>query len=177
MSRVGNTILSVPSSVTVTQEVAGLALKGKASTSFVAIPDCVRVVFEGNKISLKPVDQDQKTRALWGTTNRLLRNAITGLDTGFRRELEISGVGYRAAVQGSTLVLQLGFSHDIHFPIPSDVKIVAEKPTTVVITGASKQRVGQVAAEIRSMRPPEPYKGKGIRYSTETVRRKEGKKK
>jgi large subunit ribosomal protein L6 len=124
-----------------------------------------------------PRSETKRARALWGTTRALVNNMITGVSAGFTRNLEINGVGYRAAVQGSTLTLQLGYSHDVVFPIPSDVKINCERPTAIAISGADRQRVGQVAAEIRSYRPPEPYKGKGIKYSDETVRRKEGKKK
>ncbi len=114
---------------------------------------------------------------MWGTTRALVNNMVTGVSTGFTRNLEINGVGYRAAVQGKNLILQLGYSHDVIFPIPDDVQIVCEQPTVIAITGADRQRVGQVAAEIRAFRPPEPYKGKGIKYRDETVRRKEGKKK
>jgi large subunit ribosomal protein L6 len=114
---------------------------------------------------------------MWGTTRALVNNMVTGVATGFTRNLEINGVGYRAAVQGSSLNLQLGYSHDINYPIPSDVKIACERPTAIAITGADRQRVGQVAAEIRAFRPPEPYKGKGIKYTDEVIRRKEGKKK
>src|SRR5207237_2635747 len=113
----------------------------------------------------------------WGTTRALVSNMITGVATGFTRNLEINGVGYRAAVQGANLTLQLGYSHDVVYPIPQDVKIACERPTAIAITGADRQRVGQIAAEIRSFRPPEPYKGKGIKYRDETIRRKEGKKK
>ena len=119
----------------------------------------------------------KRARAMWGTTRALVNNMVTGVATGFTRNLEINGVGYRAAVQGNTLNLQLGYSHDIPYPIPSDVKIACERPTAIAITGADKQRVGQVAAEIRAFRPPEPYKGKGVKYADETIRRKEGKKK
>jgi large subunit ribosomal protein L6 len=114
---------------------------------------------------------------MWGTTRALVNNMITGVATGFSRNLDINGVGYRAAVQGDILNLQLGYSHDIPYPIPKDVRIICERPTVITVSGADRQRVGQVAAEIRSFRPPEPYKGKGVKYRDETVRRKEGKKK
>ena len=114
---------------------------------------------------------------MWGTTRALVNNMVTGVATGFTRNLEINGVGYRAAVQGSTLNLQLGYSHDIAYPIPQEVRITCERPTAIRIIGADRQRVGQVAAEIRGYRPPEPYKGKGIKYADEFIRRKEGKKK
>ena len=114
---------------------------------------------------------------MWGTTRALVNNMVTGVSAGFTRNLEINGVGYRAAVQGSNLNLQLGYSHDIAYPIPADVKIACERPTAITITGADRQRVGQVAAEIRAFRPPEPYKGKGVKYADEYIFRKEGKKK
>ena len=114
---------------------------------------------------------------MWGTTRALVNNMVTGVSAGFTRNLEINGVGYRAAVQGSNLNLQLGYSHDINYPIPPDVRITTERPTAITVSGADRQRVGQVASEIRAFRPPEPYKGKGIKYSDETIRRKEGKKK
>jgi large subunit ribosomal protein L6 len=128
-------------------------------------------------VTIAPKDESKRARAMWGTTRALVNNMVTGVATGFTRNLEINGVGYRAAVQGSSLNLQLGYSHDINYPIPSDVKIACERPTAIAITGADRQRVGQVAAEIRAFRPPEPYKGKGIKYTDEVIRRKEGKKK
>jgi len=126
---------------------------------------------------LKAKSDSKRARTQWGTARALVNNMVAGVSKGFTKNLEIEGVGYRAAVQGKNLVLQLGFSHEIAFPIPDDVKISAEKPTSVTITGSDKQRVGQVAAVIRAYRKPEPYKGKGIHYDNETVRRKEGKKK
>jgi len=128
-------------------------------------------------VTIAPKNETKHARAMWGTTRALLNNMVTGVSKGFSVTLEINGVGYRAAVQGNTLNLQLGYSHEIHYPIPSDVKIACERPTLITVSGADRQRVGQTAAEIRAYRPPEPYKGKGIKYSTETVRRKEGKKK
>jgi large subunit ribosomal protein L6 len=114
---------------------------------------------------------------MWGMQRTLVSNLVVGVTTGFSRQLEINGVGYRAAVQGRTLQLQLGFSHDINYPIPDGIEIVSERPTALTISGSDKQKVGQVASEIRSMRPPEPYKGKGVKYTEERIRRKEGKKK
>ena len=133
-------------------------------------------VADGN-VTVAPKDESKRARAMWGTTRALVNNMVTGVATGFTRNLEINGVGYRASVQGNMLNLQLGYSHDIAYPIPADVKIAASGRPLIAITGADRQRVGQVAAEIRAFRPPEPYKGKGIKYSDETVRRKEGKKK
>ena len=128
-------------------------------------------------VTIAPKDESKRARAMWGTTRALVNNMVTGVSAGFTRNLEINGVGYRAAVQGNNLNLQLGYSHDITYPIPPDVKIACERPTAITVTGADRQRVGQVAREIRAFRPPEPYKGKGIKYSDETIRRKEGKKK
>ncbi len=132
---------------------------------------------EDGKVVVTPNSDSKRARMLWGTTRALVNNMVTGVSKGFNANLEINGVGYRAAVQGKNLVLQLGYSHDVTFPIPDDIKIACEKPTAIAITGADKQRVGQIAAVIRAYRKPEPYKGKGIKYSDETVRRKEGKKK
>jgi large subunit ribosomal protein L6 len=126
---------------------------------------------------IAPNSDAKQSRAMWGTTRALVNNMVTGVSTGFSVNLEITGVGYRAQVQGNTLNLQLGYSHDIPFPIPGDVRITCDRPTVITVSGADRQRVGQIAADIRAYRPPEPYKGKGIRYATETVRRKEGKKK
>ena len=123
------------------------------------------------------MSDSKHSRAMWGTTRALVNNLVTGVSNGFTVGLEINGVGYRAAVQGENLNLQLGYSHDIVFAIPKDVKITCERPTVISVAGADRQRVGQTAAEIRAFRPPEPYKGKGIRYAGETVRRKERKKK
>jgi large subunit ribosomal protein L6 len=129
------------------------------------------------QVTVTPRSETKYSRAMWGTTRALINNMVTGVSSGFSINLEISGVGYRAQVQGKNLNLQLGYSHDIPFPIPDDVSISCERPTVITVRGADRQRVGQIAADIRAYRPPEPYKGKGIKYSTETVRRKEGKKK
>jgi len=128
-------------------------------------------------VTIAPKNDTKRARAMWGTTRALVNNMVTGVSKGFSVTLEINGVGYRAAVQGNTLNLQLGYSHEIPYPIPDGVKIACERPTLITVSGADRQRVGQIAAEIRAYRPPEPYKGKGIKYSTEIVRRKEGKKK
>ncbi len=142
-----------------------------------AVSDEVTATVAEGAVTIAPKSESKQARAMWGTTRALVNNMVTGVANGFTRNLEINGVGYRAAVQGSTLNLQLGYSHDIPYPIPTDVRITCERPTAITITGADRQRVGQVAAEIRGYRPPEPYKGKGIKYSDETIRRKEGKKK
>src|SRR3954469_7634490 len=177
MSRIGKNPVAIPQGVEV--QVAGgiLTAKGKLGTLKMNLSSEVTTKVEDGKVWVKPNSETKRARALWGTTRAIVNNMVAGVSKGFEKNLEISGVGYRAAVQGKTLNLQLGYSHDIQFPIPDDVKIVCEKPTTIKITGADRQRVGQVAAVIRGYRKPEPYKGKGIKYDTETIRRKEGKKK
>jgi large subunit ribosomal protein L6 len=135
------------------------------------------VTVEGNLVTVKPTKDSKKARALWGTTRALVNNLVTGVSTGFTVNLEINGVGYRAAVEGKDLVLSLGFSHPVRYPIPEGITMKCERPTAIEISGADKQRVGQIASEIRAFRPPEPFKGKGVKYATETILRKEGKKK
>jgi large subunit ribosomal protein L6 len=137
----------------------------------------VIVALDDGKVVVKPVDNSKRSRAMWGTARSRIQSMVTGVSEGFTKQLEINGVGYRAAIQGSTLGLQLGYSHDISYPIPEGITIKCEKPTSITISGADKQRVGQVAAEIRAFRRPEPYKGKGIKYADEIILRKEGKKK
>ena len=132
---------------------------------------------EDKKIAVRPTDDSKRARAMWGLQRSLLNNLVTGVSEGFTVGLEITGVGYRAAVEGRTLALQLGYSHDVRYPIPDGVEMKCERPTHISITGANKQQLGQIAAEIRAFRPPEPYKGKGIRYEGEHILRKEGKKK
>jgi len=177
MSRVGKNPVTIPSGVTV--DIAGqvLTAKGKLGTLQLVVNNEVAAKIADGKVTVTPKGDTKRARTRWGTTRALVNNMVNGVSKGFTVNLEISGVGYRAAVQGKTLNLQLGFSHEIHFPIPNDVKIVCEKPTSIAISGADRQRVGQVAAVIRGYRKPEPYKGKGIKYETETIRRKEGKKK
>lgn len=177
MSRVGKNPINVPGDVQVSIAGAILTAKGKRGELTQRLSDSVSTTVEEGKIWVRPVDQSKTARAMWGTTRSLLQSVVTGVSTGFTKDLEINGVGYRAAVQGSTLSLQLGYSHDINYPIPEGITITCEKPTSISISGASKQRVGQVAAEIRAFRPPEPYKGKGIKYLDEVILRKEGKKK
>jgi large subunit ribosomal protein L6 len=177
MSRIGKNPVAIPDGVRVELRDQTLTVRGtNATLSLVISNDVTATIADGN-VTVEPKDEGKRARAMWGTTRALINNMVTGIATGFTRNLEINGVGYRAAVQGSNLNLQLGYSHDIAYPIPPDVKIVCERPTVIAISGADRQRVGQVAAEIRSFRPPEPYKGKGIKYSDETIRRKEGKKK
>mgnify|MGYP001110228873 CR=1 FL=1 len=177
MSRVGKVPVTVPSGVEVTVAPRAVMAKGKLGVQEVPLTDAVRVEVNDNQVTVTPRDKSKHARAMWGTTRALIKNAVTGVSEGFTVHLDIIGVGYRAAVQGSNLQLQLGFSHDVIYPIPEGLTIKCETPTTIAITGADRQKVGQVAAELRSFRPPEPYKGKGVKYRTETVLRKEGKKK
>lgn len=177
MSRVGKYPVEVPSGVTVDLKDGEIAVKGKLGSNSMALSDEVETTLEDNKIWVRPRSETKRARMLWGTTRSVIANMVKGVHEGFTVELEINGVGYRAAVQGKSLNLQLGYSHDINYPIPDDLTIKCEKPTSITISGKDKQRVGQVAAEIRAMRGPEPYKGKGIKYASETILRKEGKKK
>jgi large subunit ribosomal protein L6 len=177
MSRVGKNPIEIPGDVQVSIEGAIFTAKGKLGELSHQISESVSTSLEEGRVLVRPVDDSKSARAMWGTTRSLLQSLVTGVSTGFAKELEINGVGYRAAVQGSTLTLQLGYSHDIDYPIPEGITITCAKPTAISISGANKQHVGQVAAEIRSFRPPEPYKGKGIKYQDEVILRKEGKKK
>ncbi|HYZ42096.1 MAG TPA: 50S ribosomal protein L6 [Stellaceae bacterium] len=177
MSRIDKHPVAVPSGVDVQLAGQTLTAKGSLGSLRLVVSNEVNATIADGAVTITPKNETKRARALWGTTRALVNNMITGVSKGFAVNLEITGVGYRAAVQGNTLNLQLGYSHEIAFPIPSDVKITCERPTAISVTGADRQRVGQVAAEIRAFRPPEPYKGKGVKYATETVRRKEGKKK
>jgi large subunit ribosomal protein L6 len=177
MSRVGKHPVTVPSGVEVQMSGQTLSAKGSLGTLRLVVSNEVTAAIADGAVTIAPKNETKHARAMWGTTRALVNNMVNGVSKGFSVTLEINGVGYRAAVQGNSLNLQLGYSHEVAYPIPNDVKIVCERPTLINITGADRQRVGQIAAEIRAYRPPEPYKGKGIKYSTETVRRKEGKKK
>ena len=177
MSRVGKNPVEVPSGVEVAVKGSIVSAKGKMGTlEYVATKD-VQLTLEDGKIVVKPVNNSKRARSMWGTARSRVQSIVTGVAEGFKKYLAINGVGYRAAVQGSDLVLQLGYSHDVIYPIPAGIEIKCEKPTAITISGADKQKVGQVAAEIRGFRKPEPYKGKGIKYDGEIIRRKEGKKK
>lgn len=177
MSRIGKNPVAVPDGVTV--EIAGQAFraKGKLGELGFTLDDDVEARVEGNQVTVAPRSTAKRARALWGTSRSLVQNAVTGVSEGFSVNLEINGVGYRAAVQGRKLNLQLGFSHVVTFPIPEGITIMAERPNFITIHGADKRAVGQLAAEIRACRPPEPFKGKGVRYENEFILRKEGKKK
>ncbi len=177
MSRVGKYPVVVPDGVTVSVAGSQVSAKGKLGVSTLSVADDVEASLDGNLVWVKPRHEGKRARMLWGTTRALINNMVKGVSDGFTINLEINGVGYRAAVQGNVLQLQLGYSHDIAYPIPEEVTIRCDKPTSISVSGKGRQRVGQVAAEIRAFRGPEPYKGKGVKYETETILRKEGKKK
>lgn len=177
MSRIGKNPVAVPSGVTVNISGQQVTAKGKLGELSVVLVDEVLAELQDNEVVIKPRDNSQRSRTMWGMSRSLVSNVVVGVSTGFTRKLEIEGVGYRAAVQGKDLVLQLGFSHEVRYPIPTGITVACERPTAISISGADAQVVGQMAAEIRAYRPPEPYKGKGVRYEGEYVRRKEGKKK
>jgi len=177
MSRVGKNPVAIPAGVNVEISSGKVSAKGKLGVLSIGLSSDVTVKVENGQVLVQPVGSSKKSRMMWGTTRNLVRNMVNGVATGFSKSLEINGVGYRAAVQGKELILQLGFSHEVKYPIPEGITIKAEKPTALTISGADRQKVGQVAAEIRSYRGPEPYKGKGIKYESETILRKEGKKK
>jgi len=177
MSRIGKNPVPIPAGVQAALADQVLNVSGGKGKLSLPISAEVTATIADGSITIAPKDDSKRARAMWGTTRALVNNMVTGVSAGFTRTLEINGVGYRAAVQGKVLNLQLGYSHDIPYPIPDNIQIACERPTLIAVSGADKQRVGQVAAEIRSYRPPEPYKGKGIKYADEIVRRKEGKKK
>jgi large subunit ribosomal protein L6 len=177
MSRVGKKPVAVPSGVSASVEGQVVQVKGPKGTLSVTLHDDVGANLEGSELKVDPRIDTKRARAMWGTYRSLLANVITGVTKGFERRLEITGVGYRAAVQGKNLQIQLGYSHDIVYPIPEGITIATPRPTEVVVTGIDGQKVGHVAAEIRSFRKPEPYKGKGVKYAGEYIFRKEGKKK
>ena len=177
MSRIGSNPIEVPGGVEIQVSGQTVTAKGRLGERSVTLVDGITVRLEDNKLWLKPRDESKRARVMWGTSHSMVNNLVTGIGEGFTATLEISGVGYRAAVRDKTLHLQIGYSHDVAYPVPEDIAITCERPTLISISGADKQRVGQVAAEIRALRKPEPYKGKGIKYKNEIVRRKEGKKK
>ena len=177
MSRIGKHPVPVPAGTTVSVEGQTIRAKGKLGELSAVLHDAVAVSMEDDKVVVMPREMDRQGRSLWGTSRTVVANLVKGVSEGFTERLEISGVGYRAALDGSVLNLQLGYSHDIKYAVPKEIKVVVETPTSIQITGADKQRVGQLASEIRAFRLPEPYKGKGVKYAGETIRRKEGKKK
>jgi large subunit ribosomal protein L6 len=177
MSRIGKKAVPVPSGVQANVQGQTVSIKGPKGTLSVVLHDDVSAKLDGGGIKLDPRAETKRARAQWGTSRTLVANLITGVTKGYEERLEITGVGYRAAVQGKVLNLQVGYSHDIAFPIPDGITIATPRPVEIVITGTDKQKVGQAAAEIRGFQPPEPYKGKGVRYAGEYIFRKEGKKK
>ena len=177
MSRIGKRPVAVPSGITANVAGQTVKVKGPKGTLEVVLHDDVSVALDGDRIKIDPRNETKRARAQWGTSRTLIANLIAGVTKGFEQRLEINGVGYRAAVQGKNLQLALGYSHDIVYPIPEGIAIVTPRPVEIVISGIDRQKVGQVAAEIREYRPPEPYKGKGIKYAGERIFRKEGKKK
>jgi large subunit ribosomal protein L6 len=178
MSRIGKKAVSVPSGVTADIDGQTISVKGpKGQLSFVASEHVLVEKNEAGAITVTPRDDSKPARAMWGMSRTMVSNLVEGVTKGFERKLEITGVGYRAAVQGKNLQLALGFSHDVLYPIPDGIQIVTPRPVEIVVSGIDKQRVGQVAAEIREYRGPEPYKGKGVRYSDEVIVRKETTKK
>ncbi len=177
MSRIGKKAIAVPSGITADIEGQTVKVKGPKGALQVVLHDDVAVKLEGGQIKVDPRAETKRARAQWGTSRTLIANLIAGVTKGFEERLEINGVGYRAAVQGKNLQIALGYSHDVIYPIPEGITIATPRPVEIVISGSDRQKVGQVAAEIRDYRPPEPYKGKGIKYASERIFRKEGKKK
>ncbi|CAN5547427.1 50S ribosomal protein L6 [soil metagenome] len=177
MSRIGKKAVPVPAGVTVNLDGKNVAVKGpKGELRFLLAENVLAKLADGG-VQVDPRDQSKPARSSWGMSRTMISNMITGVTKGYSKSLEINGVGYRAAVQGKALQLNLGYSHDVSYPIPDGITIVTPKPTEIVVSGIDKQRVGQVAAEIREYRSPEPYKGKGVKYANERIFRKEGKKK
>jgi large subunit ribosomal protein L6 len=177
MSRIGKKAVPVPSGVQAAVEGQTVKIKGPKGALELVLHDDVVAKLDKGEIKVDPRSETKRARSQWGTSRTLVSNLIEGVTKGFEEKLEITGVGYRAAVQGKNLQMQLGYSHDIVYPIPAGITIATPKATEVVITGFDKQKVGQVAAELRGFKPPEPYKGKGVKYTGEYVFRKEGKKK
>lgn len=177
MSRIGKKPVQVPAGVTASVEGQTVTAKGPKGELFFVANDEIKLALENNAVSVTPVNDSKDARSKWGMSRTMIENIFRGVKDGFERKLEINGVGYRAAMQGKNLQLALGFSHDVIYEPPQGITIAVPKPTEIVVTGINKQQVGQVAAEIREYRGPEPYKGKGVKYAEERIVRKEGKKK
>ena len=177
MSRIGKKAVAIPSGVTATIDNGTLTVKGPKGTLSLGLSDLIDYKVEGEEIQVNPANDTKQARSFWGMQRTLVSNLVEGVTEGFSKTLEISGVGYRAQAQGKKLKLQLGFSHDVDIDVPEGLEVKTPDQTTVIISGIDKQAVGQLAAEIRRWRKPEPYKGKGIKYQGEYVFRKEGKKK
>ena len=177
MSRIGKKPVPVPAGVTAKVEGQKVVAKGPKGELNFTVPDEVNVTLDGNEVKVDPRSDSKRARAMWGMSRSMVNNIMAGVTKGFERKLEITGVGYKAAVVGKNLQLSLGYSHDVNYPIPAGVAIATPKPTEITIAGIDKRQIGQIAAEIRAFRGPEPYKGKGVRYEGEFIFRKEGKKK
>jgi large subunit ribosomal protein L6 len=177
MSRIGKKPVAIPSGVTVTVEGQTVTVKGAKGQLSWTVPDDVTVAQDGGELKIAMRQDTSRAHAMWGLSRTLLNNMVVGVSQGYERTLELVGVGYRAAMKGQALALQLGFSHDVEVPAPDGVSFAVPKQTEIKISGIDKQLIGETAARIRRLRPPEPYKGKGVRYAGEQVRRKEGKKK
>ncbi len=177
MSRIGKKAVAIPSGVTASVDGQTVKMKGPKGALELTLPAEVVAKMETGGIKVDPRNETKRARSMWGTSRTLVANLVTGVTKGFEKKLEINGVGYRAAVQGKNLQIALGYSHDVVYPIPAGIAIATPKPTEVVVSGIDRQKVGQVAAEIRGFRKPEPYKGKGVKYAGEYIFRKEGKKK
>jgi large subunit ribosomal protein L6 len=177
MSRIGKHPVAIPAGVAVSLDEAQITVNGKLGSLRLALTDKVAVTREGEAVRVQPRDESRQARMMWATTRTCIANLVKGVSEGFSRRLEIQGVGYRAQAQGRTVVLQLGYSHDIKYALPEGITVECPDQTHLVVKGADRQLVGQVASEIKSFRPVEPYKGKGIRYAGQHVLRKEGKKK
>jgi large subunit ribosomal protein L6 len=177
MSRIGKKPVQVPAGVTASVEGQKVSAKGPKGELFFVANDEVKLELKDNAVSVTPASQTKDARSKWGMSRTMIENIFKGVKDGYERKLEINGVGYRAALQGKNLQLQLGFSHDVVYEAPEGITIAVPKPTEIVVSGINKQQVGQVAAEIREYRGPEPYKGKGVKYAEERIVRKEGKKK
>jgi large subunit ribosomal protein L6 len=177
MSRIGKKPVAVPQGVQVSVEGQTVRMKGPKGALHVLLPEDVVAVVDKGAVKLAPRAETQRARAMWGLSRSLVANLAVGVTNGFEKRLEITGVGYRGSLQGKNLQLALGYSHDVIYPIPEGIAITVLRPTEILIAGIDKQKVGQVAAEIRAFRPPEPYKGKGVKYAGEYIFRKEGKKK
>ena len=177
MSRVGKYPVPIPADVQLAVVGKTVTAKGKLGELSLQLTDGVTATVEDGKFSVVPNGKERSAQMMWGTTRALVANMVHGVSTGYAKTMEIQGTGFRAAVNGPNLVINLGFSHDVIYPVPSGIKISTPRPTAITVEGVDKRQVGQVAAEIRAYRPPEPYKGKGVRYDNEVIRRKEGKKK
>jgi large subunit ribosomal protein L6 len=177
MSRIGKRPIPVPDKVTATIDGQHVSVKGPKGELAATLVDDVLVKLEDGAIEVQPRDESKRARSMWGMSRTIVNNLLTGVTDGFTRKLEINGVGYRAQMQGKNIQLQLGLSHDVVYQVPDGIEVKCPKPTEIEISGIEKQRVGQVAAELRGLRPPEPYKGKGVKYAEERIIMKEGKKK